>query len=177
MFVTDDDDLYERVLTLSNHGRSRGQTKQFWPDMVGFKYKMSNVQAAIGCGQLRRVEELIERKRAILATYRNRLAGLAGVQLNPEPPHVVNGAWMPTAVFAPETGITRERLQDDFAAENIDARVFFWPLSGLPMFEPRRDNRHAWDIPGRAINLPSFHDMTEGELDRVVAVVRGCLGA
>jgi perosamine synthetase len=84
---------------------------------------------------------------------------------------------MPTAVFAPETGVTRERLQAAFAAENIDARVFFWPLSGLPMFEPRPENRNAWDIPGRAINLPSYHDLTEQELDRVSNVVRECLHA
>ena len=58
MFVTDDDRLHETVLTLSNHGRARGQTRQFWPDMLGFKYKMSNVQAAIGCGQLERIAEL-----------------------------------------------------------------------------------------------------------------------
>jgi perosamine synthetase len=177
MFVTDDDELFERVLTLSNHGRARGQTRQFWPDVVGFKYKMSNVQAAVGCAQLQRVEELVHRKRAILSAYRRRFDGLSGIHLNPEPDHTVNGAWMPTAVFARETGITRQRLQDAFAAENIDARVFFWPLSGLPMFEPRRGNAHAFDIPERAINLPSFHDMTEHELDRVAAVVRGCLGA
>ncbi len=177
MFVTSDDVLFERVLTMSNHGRARGQTRQFWPEMVGFKYKMSNLQAAIGCAQLERIESLIERKRAILAGYRARLGGLPGVGLNPEPPHGVNGSWMPTAVFAPETGVTRERLQAAFAAENIDARVFFWPLSGLPMFEPRPENRNAWDIPGRAINLPSYHDLTEQELDRVSNVVRECLHA
>ena len=78
--VEDDDALdalFERVLTLSNHGRARGQTRQFWPDAVGFKYKMSNIQAAIGCAQLERIEQLIARKRAILAGYRARLAGLA----------------------------------------------------------------------------------------------------
>jgi perosamine synthetase len=177
MFVTSDDALFERVLTMSNHGRAPGQTRQFWPDMVGFKYKMSNVQAAIGCAQLERVESLIERKRAILTGYRARLAGLPGVTLNRAPPPGVNGAWMPTAVFTPETGVTRERLQAAFAAENIDARVFFWPLSGLPMFTPRPENRNAWDIPGRAINLPSYHDLTEQELDRVSNVVRKCLHA
>lgn len=51
IFVTNDAVLYENVLTLSNHGRARGQTKQFWPDKVGFKYKMSNIQAALGCAQ------------------------------------------------------------------------------------------------------------------------------
>lgn len=61
MFVTNDANLYETFLTLSNHGRSRNQTKQFWPDMVGFKYKMSNVQAAIGCAQMSRIDELTDR--------------------------------------------------------------------------------------------------------------------
>jgi perosamine synthetase len=176
MFVTDDDALFERVLTLSNHGRARGQQRQFWPDMLGFKYKLSNIQAAIGCAQLERIDALIARKRAILQGYRDRLGSMEGISLNPEPPGTVNGAWMPTSVFAPETGVTRERLQACFATANIDARVFFWPLSGLPMFTPCRGNRHAWDIPGRAINLPSFHDITEAELDRVAGVVGGMLG-
>jgi perosamine synthetase len=174
MFVTDDDALFEHVLTLSNHGRARGQTRQFWPDMLGFKYKMSNVQAAIGCAQLERIEELVARKRAVLAGYRRRLGDVPGVSLNPEPDGTVNGAWMPTAVFAPWTGVTREALQRAFAAENIDARAFFWPLSSLPMFEPCPGNRHAWDIPGRAINLPSHHDLGENEMDRVADVVRSC---
>ena len=160
MFVTNDADLYETVLTLSNHGRARGQTKQFWPDMVGFKYKMSNIQAAIGCAQMERIEELIGRKREILQYYRERLEVLPGVSMNPEPAGTVNGAWMPTVVFDAITGVTRETLQSAFAAENIDARVFFHPLSSLPMFDDQPQNRFAWDIPGRAINLPSFHDMT-----------------
>ena len=173
MFVTSDDELFERVLTLSNHGRARGQRRQFWPDEVGFKYKMSNIQAAIGCAQLERIESLISRKRAILSEYRRRLSRLDGVSLNPEPEHAVNGAWMPTAVFSPRLGVTRELLQAAFAAQNIDARVFFWPLSGLPMFSPRTYNRNAWDIPQRAINLPSFHDMIEDDIERVVHVIGG----
>ena len=175
MFVTDDADLYERALTLSNHGRVRGPTRQFWPERLGFKYKMSNIQAAIGCAQLERVEELVARKREIFRYYRERLEPLGGIAMNPEPPGTVNGAWMPTAVFAPETGVTRERLQAAFAAENIDARVFFWPLSSLPMFEDCSENRVAWDIPGRAINLPSFHDISEQEQQRTISVVRSAL--
>ena len=171
LFVTSDADLYERVLTLSNHGRARAQTKQFWPEVVGFKYKMSNVQAAIGCAQLERFEALSARKREILAYYRQRLSALPGLSMNPEPTGTVNGAWMPTVVFDATTGVTREHLLAAFTAENIDARVFFHPLSSLPMFEPRPENRWSWDIPGRAINLPSFHDMTDADQERVVGVV------
>jgi perosamine synthetase len=175
MFVTNDAALFDQVLTLSNHGRARGQTKQFWPDAIGFKYKMSNIQAAIGCAQMERIDELTRRKREILAAYRGRLAELPGISMNPEPKGTVNGAWMPTVVFSPETGITRERLQAAFSAENADARVFFWPLSSLPMFGERKLNHLAWDIPSRAINLPSFHDITDAEIERVVSVIVGCL--
>lgn len=171
MFVTNDAELFERVLTLSNHGRARGQTKQFWPDMIGFKYKLSNIQAAIGCAQMERIEELTSRKREIMAIYRERLAGITGISMNPEPEGTINGAWMPTVVFAPETGITREKIQAAFAAENADARVFFWPLSSLPMFEDKPTNTVAWDVPNRAINLPSFHDLRKKEQNRVNDVV------
>ena len=172
MFVTNDDALYETVLTLSNHGRARGQTKQFWPDIVGFKYKMSNAQAAIGCAQMERIDSLIARKREIFQRYRQALSPIPSLQMNPEPPHTVNGAWMPTAVFSPESRITREDLIAAFTAENIDARVFFHPLSSLPMFDPVPSNRVAWDLPTRAINLPSYHDMTDDDQDRVIRVIQ-----
>ena len=67
MFVTNDASLYEQVLTLSNHGRARGQTKQFWPDVVGFKYRAT--ASRLGLAQLVRVDTLIQRKRAILDQY------------------------------------------------------------------------------------------------------------
>ena len=131
--------------------------------VVGFKYKISNIQAALGCAQLERIDELIRRKREIFHYYRDRLRGLSGIRMNPEPNNIINGAWMPTVVFDEETGVTRENLVSAFAAENIDARVFFYPLSGLPMFEAVRSNRQAWAIPERAINLPSYHDMTTAD--------------
>lgn len=171
MFVTNSDALYEKVLTLSNHGRARGQTKQFWPDVVGFKYKMSNVQAAIGCAQVSRIEELTSRKREILSDYRRRLSKIPGLSLNPEPDGCVNGAWMPTVVFDRALGISREQLMENFGRENIDARVFFHPLSSLPPFQAQPENVWAYDIPGRAINLPSYHDMSRDELERVVGVI------
>ncbi len=172
MFVTNDPNLYEKVLTLSNHGRARGQKKQFWPDMVGFKYKMSNIQAAIGCAQLERINDLITRKREIFYTYRDGLAGHNAVSMNPEPAGTQNGFWMPTVVFAPETGINREALQAAFAAENIDARIFFWPLSSLPSFESVACNTNSYNLPTRAINLPSYHDILAEDLARVVEVVK-----
>jgi perosamine synthetase len=171
MFVTNDDKLYEHVLTLSNHGRARGQTKQFWPDMVGFKYKMSNIQAAIGCAQIERIEDLVRRKREILFAYKSHLEQTSGMTMNPEPDGTMNGSWMPTVVFDQRLKVTRESMIDAFGRENIDARVFFWPLSKMPMFELDVHNPYASCIPARAINLPSYHDLSSEDIKRVCDVI------
>lgn len=175
IFVTDDDALYERVLTLSNHGRARGETRQFWPSVVGFKYKMSNVQAAIGCAQMERIDELVAGKRRVFEGYRAALAGLP-IALNPEPPGTTNGYWMPTFVAEPGTGFDREALLAAFSADNIDGRVFFWPLSSLPMFEPRPGHHVSHGLYPRAVNLPTYHDLSDADIRRVSAHVAASFG-
>ena len=167
MFVTNDEKLYHKVLVLNNHGRGLQQKKQFWADEIGFKFKMSNVQAAIGCAQLERVGELTKRKIEILHFYKEFTSMIPNLYMNSEPTGTVNGAWMPTVVFKEEAKITRKELQQVFSDENIDARAFFWPLSALPMFKPAPENINAYSIPGRAVNLPSYHDMTENDFDRI----------
>jgi perosamine synthetase len=171
MFVTNDADLYERVLTLSNHGRAKGQTKQFWPDMVGFKYKISNLQAAIGCAQIERIDELIEDKRRIFNHYKNSLADLP-LEMNPEPIDCTNGYWMPCVVVDNGIPFDREELLKLFKLENIDARVFFWPLSMQTMFEENRQNSISFDLWPRAINLPSYHGLTNSDMARVCSILQ-----
>jgi len=176
MFVTNDADLYETVLTLSNHGRVRSQAKQFWPDMIGFKYKMSNVQAAIGCAQMERIDELISGKRRIFAYYAEQFRDLP-LQMNPEPPGTKNGFWMPTIVIDEGVFFDRNALLDAFKADNIDGRVFFWPLSMLPMFEMKHETAVSYGLYKRAINLPTYHDLSDTEMARVALHVRKHLRA
>lgn len=176
MFVTQDEALYEKVLTLSNHGRARAQTRQFWPDMLGFKYKISNVQAAIGCAQMERIDALVAGKRRVFNYYADHLHDLP-LKMNPEPEGSVNGFWMPTIVANKTVRFDRDALLAAFKADNIDGRNFFWPLSMLPMFEPKPENEVSYGLYERAINLPSYHDITEQELARVVRCVRDCIQA
>jgi perosamine synthetase len=170
MFVTNDPDLYEHVLTLSNHGRARGQTKQFWPEMIGFKYKMSNIQAAIGCAQVERIEELVARKRRNFEHYSERFACLP-VAMNPEREGECNGYWMPTVVLHENVSFDRRLILDKMAMSQIDARVFFWPLSMLPSFERQRKSPVSYATFSRAINLPSYHDMTLDDLNAVSSLL------
>jgi perosamine synthetase len=175
MFVTQDDALFEKVLTLSNHGRAPSQARQFWPDVVGFKYKMSNLQAAIGCAQMERIDELIAGKRRVFEFYAGHLRHLP-LKMNPESAGTVNGYWMPTAVVDQGVTFNRDALLAAFKADNIDGRVFFWPLSMLPMFETNPAHAVSYSIYPRAINLPSYHDIDSDALARVVKCVDSCLG-
>ncbi len=184
MFVTNDDALYEKVLTLSNHGRSKSQTKQFWPDMIGFKYKMSNIQAAMGCAQMERINELIAKRGTILAWYKEALQDLP-IAMNPEPENCQNGAWMSTMVVDASVRFDRNQLLQEFKNNNIDGRVFFWPLSMISAelnsehspkeFTLRKPNPMAYSLYERAINLPSYHDITKEDIERVVKCVKKIL--
>ncbi len=176
MFVTNDLALYERVLTLSNHGRARDESRQFWPDCVGFKYKISNLQAAIGCAQMERIDELVAGKRRIFNYYIERLKDLA-LRMNPELPGTVNGYWMPTIVVERMAPFDRDATLRAFKADNIDGRVFFWPLSMLPAFTKIPGNAVSYELHYRALNLPTYHDLTDVEMDRVIRVVRNAVRA
>ena len=172
MLVTNDPDLYEQVLTLSNHGRARGQSKQFWPDRVGFKYKMSNIQAAIGCAQVQRIEALTQAKRRIFASYQTHLKELP-IRMNPEPEGCTNGYWMPTFVADDGIPFNRDELIGELKAKGVDARVIFWPLSSTPA-GGRKANSNPYlseSIHLRALNLPSHHSLSDEDASFVSSII------
>ncbi len=173
MFVTNDDALYEKVFTLSNQGRARGETRQFWSNTVGLKYKMANVQAAIGCAQMERVETLIKRKRGIFFSYFNLLKTIDCLQMNPisDVPETQPGYWMPTVVFDKKLNFDPYKFLETLKQNNIDGRVFFYPLTMMPMFEAKKENVVSYDLYNRAINLPSYFEISEDGIKRVVDVI------
>jgi perosamine synthetase len=191
MFITNNEELYEKVQTLNSHGRSAKNPKQFWCETIGYKYKMSNIQAAIGCAQMERIYKLIDRKREIFSYYYNSFKELDFIKMNPIPneepsccpelhyaggDEIVNkitqyGYWMPTIVFDRSIKLNRKKLLEVFKQNNIDARVFFYPLSMMPMFKKVKENIISYDIYNRAINLPSYNDITSSEMERVAKVI------
>lgn len=173
MFVTNDDHLHQRVMTLRDHGRPPGD-KLFLNTEVGFKYKMSALQAAFGLAQIERVEELIAKKRQIFKWYREALQDLDGIALNAEPQGTLNSYWMVTAIPDPSFGMDKFALMDAFRERRIDTRPFFSPLSGLPAFADRPES--SAHMPAKpvgetiakyGVNLPSGYHMTEELVQRV----------
>jgi perosamine synthetase len=173
MFVTDDEAIWKRVLFLRDHGRNPGD-KNFLNSEIGFKYRMSAVQAALGCAQMERIDALITMKRQIFAWYRERLSNVQGIILNTEPAGVRNSYWMVTAILDPELGLDKFAMIAEMDKRNIDTRPFFSQLSKLPAFDERpaakrflSANHSDARIARYGINLPSGYHMTEELVDVV----------
>ncbi|UCO99849.1 DegT/DnrJ/EryC1/StrS aminotransferase family protein [Metapseudomonas lalkuanensis] len=174
MLASRDAELVRRVEQLNNHGRAAGDMRQFWPSELGHKYKMSNLQAALGCAQLERIDELVCRKREIFAYYAERLLpALPGCRMNPEPEGCLNSYWMPTLVLPTEFAGRRAEVLESLRLAGIDARIFFQPLGDTPVFAgiARRPTPVSHDLAQRAFNLPSYHDMSRMDQDRVVSAI------
>jgi len=184
MLVTDRDDLFDTVSRLRDHGRKPADFKYFLTDEIGYKYRMSSLQAAFGRAQLRRVDELLDKKRRIFEWYEARLAGTAGLSLNARPEGVHNTFWMVTAVLDRSYGLGTRELMRRFDEARIDTRPFFSPLSSLRAFSTQpgvRDaserNPVAYDLCERSINLPSALMLDEHQVDRVCTVLTEMLRA
>lgn len=154
MLVTDDDELYARVESLWDQGRD--PNRQFWINTIGMKYKMSNVQAAVGLGQLERVDEMIEAKRRIFGWYAEALQGVPHITLNYEADGARSIYWMTSIVLDESAPMSRDALRDLLKTRNIDTRPTFPAISQYPIWgEAFAPQPVAQRIGEQGINLPS----------------------
>ena len=172
MFVTNDPDVYARAYKAWDLGveRSRG----FWIDAHGLKYKLPNVAAAVGLGQLKRVDHLIEAKREIFSWYAEELAGVPGIALNHETEWARSIYWMTSILVDPACGIDRDGMRAALAAEGIDTRPTFPLISTYPIWDERRavPAPVAALIADRGINLPSGVRLRRDQIARIGEAVR-----
>lgn len=153
MLVTNNDELYKKVYTIWDQGRVPGT---FWINETGWKYKMSNIQAAFGLGQLERVDSLIEAKRRIFSWYAEGLRGVTQVKLNHEQEWGRSIYWMSSIILHDNTGITRDELCAALKRRNIDTRPVFPAISQYPIWpKPQQPQPNAKRVGESAINLPS----------------------
>jgi perosamine synthetase len=175
MAVTASKALFERMRFYNEHGRATGG-KAFEIAEVGFKYKMSNIQAALGLGQLERIDELVEKKRTILGWYRERLGNIPGLAFNAQNSWSRGIAWMSSVILDSERHPAREEVCRRMKAMGVDTRPFFPPLSSFPMFTtPAGSGPVAARLGACGINLPSGHNLTEADIDRVAMAFRAAL--
>ncbi|HYR08002.1 MAG TPA: aminotransferase class I/II-fold pyridoxal phosphate-dependent enzyme [Longimicrobium sp.] len=142
---------------------------------VGYNYRLSNVLAAIGRGQLAVLPDRVAARRANFAYYARALGGLPGVQLQPEAPWGTHSRWLTCLTLDPAAfGADRERVRLALEAENIEARPLWKPMHLQPVFAglPCHGGAVAADLFERGLCLPSGSSLTEADLARVARAVR-----
>lgn len=177
MLVSADEALIKKARFLAT--QARDPAPHYQHSEIGFNYRMSNVLAAIGRGQLRVLADRVAARRANYAFYQQAFADLAGIEFMPEAPWGKSSRWLTCVLVDPrQFGADRETIRLALEAENIEARPVWKPMHLQPVFASSQcfGGEVAEDLFNRGLCLPSGSNLTRSELERVVEVVRRCGG-
>ncbi|HJV35054.1 DegT/DnrJ/EryC1/StrS aminotransferase family protein [Geomonas sp.] len=168
MVVTNDETLFDRSVHFKGQGLAKH--RQYWHDVVGYNYRMTNICAAIGLAQLEQADVFLAKKREIAGWYREGLAGIP-VEIHQESPDVRHSYWM-VSLLVPESG-QRDPLMQHLAEAGIETRPLFYPVHTMPMYAGKFQ-RHpvAENLGWRGINLPSWPELGREKVDKVCRSIK-----
>lgn len=173
MLVSEDAALAERARFLAS--QAKDPAPHYQHSVIGYNYRLSNVLAAIGRGQLRVLPERIAARRRNYEFYRESLGDLPGIAFMPRARYGVPTCWLTCITICPESfGATREEVRLALEAANIDSRPVWKPLHLQPVFASYRvqGGDVARDLYERGLCLPSGSNLTREDLERVCRVIR-----
>jgi perosamine synthetase len=172
MCLTGDAELAGRLRVLRDHGMT--PDRSYWHERVGFNYRITNLQAALGHAQLGRVHDTLRRNHDIVEMYRIALAGIPGVRFPPDMDAIYSPVvWLASVLVPAER---RDALFKAAAASNIELRPFFHSLSTLPPYQPwARHCPVSLALSASGVNLPTSHLIDADAVERVAEVFRNVL--
>jgi perosamine synthetase len=178
MVVTDDEETANSMLMLKGQGQAFDRA--YWFPVVGFNYRMTNIQAAIGLAQLEGVEQKLARRAHIAARYRHNLEGL-GVAFQSAPPAGEHVHWMVVVLLPTQLREARDATMRHLAEGGVETRPVFYPLHTMPPYavdEATADGYPiAADIAARGICLPTYGGLSDDDVDYVCERLAAALGA
>ena len=175
MVVTNNRSIAEQVAMLRDHGMSR--TKRYIHELLGYNYRMTNLQAALGLAQLERISEILKRKIKVARWYDKYLKGIDGVQLHQEAPWAKCVYWMYSIVLDENIAISRDELITELKKRGVETRPFFPPIHKQPIY----DNYTKIKLPTtesvskRGLNLPSSVQLTEADIKHIATTIASIL--
>ncbi|PDW04027.1 aminotransferase class I/II-fold pyridoxal phosphate-dependent enzyme [Candidatus Viridilinea mediisalina] len=160
-----------RARVLRDHGMDK--QRRYWHTEIGYNYRLTNLQAAIGVAQMERIEQTLDKRADLAATYRRMLADVPGITFPPAAPWAEPVCWLYSILIDKNlAGFSRDTLMSALGAEGIDARPFFFPLSAMPIYadHARLTNNYLVtdEISACGVSLPS--SLKIGERD--IATIR-----
>ncbi len=166
--------IAERAIILRDHGMDK--QKRYWHAMVGYNYRMTNVQAAIGVAQLERLDEFVQAKRNLAAVYNEGLKAIGDVTLPPEESWAVNGFWLYSCILGEGFGMDRDELMEKMTRNGVETRPLFYPLHEMPPYvkyiRPGQRFEVSTRLSAAGISLPSSVMITREEQESVLSAMR-----
>jgi perosamine synthetase len=172
MVITNDAARAELMRKVKGQGQS--SSKRYWHEVLGFNYRMNNICAAIGLAQIERIGEILERKRAIAAHYRQLLARLP-VTLQRPIAGASSSEWMMRCLLPPN--INRDAVMDVMLSDGVETRPVFRCAHHMPMYKSGLRLPVTEDISARGLCLPSYATLTNREIKIVVDTLRSAIEA
>lgn len=169
MVLTPHKELADKIRKLKNQGNS--ETVRYFHDMLGYNYRMTNIQAAIGVAQLGKIQEILKLKRKLQQNYEDGLKDLVRFQKLPD--NSSSSYWMCAIML--ESVEEKENVIKALEKANIETRPFFTPIDELPFYNKVEDCPHAKEVSIKGINLPSFPALIKKEQDRIIEIIRNNL--
>ncbi len=165
--VTNDVELYDKLKLLKGQGMN--PKKRYWFDVIGYNYRMTNMQAAIGCAQLERVNELVDKKIKNAKIYNKYFSTCNDIILPMDTTNSLNSYWMYTIVLESYAQEERDYLMKRLLEKNIETRPVFYLTTEMPMYTKHRQDecRNATLIANGGINLPSSTLLNVKEIDYI----------
>lgn len=175
MILTDDETLAKKARKYRDLCHS--DSKRFIHEDVGFNYRLTNLQAAIGLGELHNIEHYLAKKKHIAQQYQKRLSSIPGLRLPTTRPHVTNVHWMYAVLIDPvEFGMNKETLRQKLREHQIDTRDLFYPPEDQPALKKRFNLKTIHPNAAYAAHngcyLPSGLALTDAQIDRVCSTIQ-----
>lgn len=169
-------EVVEKARFLST--QARDAAPHYEHSHIGYNYRMSNICAGIGRGQMEVLQDRVERRRAIFNWYRQEMEGMPGISFVAEPEGFYSNRWLTTVLIDPEKtgGMTRETLRLALEAQNIESRPLWKPMHMQPIFEkyPYFGNGVSEKLFENGLCLPSGSNLEDKDLARIKAVLQDC---
>jgi perosamine synthetase len=197
MVVTDDDELAERLRLL--RGQGMDLSRRYWHPIIGYNFRMTNIAAAIGLGQMERASQLIADRRRIGGWYNERLKDVTALTLPPNAPRCQTVYWLYSVLVNEASGMMgepgrigarsaaqarrkwgnrRDALMAELAQAGIETRPFFYPIHQFPMYRDHRTDTScpvACALSASGISLPTSSYLKEPDINLIAALLRGLL--
>ena len=172
MVVTNNEEFAERARMLRDQAFEKG--KRFWHRQLGFNYRLTNLQAAVGVAQFEHIDEFVETRRRNALYYNSLLEKVEGITFPPEAKWAKNVYWMYTILIEKNFGLSRDDLMIRLKEKGVDSRRAFYPVHAQPLYAEQFTGQKfpvADQLSDKGVYLPSGNTLTKEQIDQVVEIL------